>query len=535
MMIKLRRLFTVAVILALALGTLVLASGKTIDLDAATIADLNAAFDAGTLTSEKLVQLCLARIQAYDRQGPSLHAIMTLNPKALDVARALDAERKAKGRRSPLHGIPVVLKDNYNTFDMATTGGSVLLEGSIPPADAFVVNKLRAAGAIILAKVNMSEFASAGAHSSLGGQSLNPHDLTRSPAGSSGGTGVSIAAGYAPLGMGTDTGGSIRGPSTSNGIVGLKPTHGLLSRSGIIPLALSFDTGGPMARSVYDVAVALGVMTGVDPADAATKKSEGKFETDYTKYLKADALKGARIGIARDFLGADSDVDWVVEASLAAMRQAGATVVDVRYPAWLLSAKGDFYNAIRYPEFTAQIATYLATLGPGYPKNINEMIDRANHFNSTRADGAGPNPSRWSVFKIEAASGTLDDYRYTTVRDYALPLVRATVEAVIAAQKLDAIVYPTSSRPPALIAAPAGGGGAPAPSATNIANLTGFPDLIVPAGFTGDNLPVGLSFFGPAFSEPKLLALGYAFEQATHARRRPVHTPLRPGESIPVP
>ena len=226
---------------------------KTIDLDSATIADINAAFKAGTLTAEELVQLCLARIRAYDRDGPSLHAVMAINPKAIDTARELDAERKAKGPRSALHGIPVVLKDNYNTADMPTTGGSVLLEGSVPPGDAFVVKKLRDAGAIILAKVNMSEFAlsgnplgAAGAapRSSLGGQSLNPHDLNRTPAGSSSGTGVAVAASYAPLGMGTDTGGSIRGPSTANGIVGLKPTHGLLSRSGIIPLALTFDTGG---------------------------------------------------------------------------------------------------------------------------------------------------------------------------------------------------------------------------------------------------------------------------------------------------
>src|SRR5437773_6368414 len=213
------------------------ASAKDIDLDRATIADLNAAFNAGTLTSEKLVQLCIARIQAYDREGPSLHAVVTLNPKAIETARALDAERKAKGPRSPLRGIPLVLKDNYDTFDMPTTGGSVLLEGSIPPHDAFLVKKLRDAGGIILATVNMSEFASAGAYSSLGGQSRNPHDLSRSPAGSSGGTGVAIAAGYAPLGMGTDTGGCIRGPSTGHGIVGLKPPDGLLRRNGIIPLA----------------------------------------------------------------------------------------------------------------------------------------------------------------------------------------------------------------------------------------------------------------------------------------------------------
>ena len=511
-------------------------AAKTVDFDALTIADINHAFDAGALTSEKLVQLCLARIQAYDRQGPSLRAVLTLNPKALDTARALDVERKAKGPRSPLHGIPIVLKDNYNTSDLPTTGGSLLLEGSLPPDDAFVVRKLRAAGAIVLAKVNMSEFASGPARSSLGGQSLNPHDLTRTPSGSSGGTGVAIAAAYAPLGMGTDTGGSIRGPSTSNGIVGLKPTHGLLSRSGIIPLSLSFDTGGPMARSVTDVAIALGVMTGVDPTDPATSKSQGKFESDYTKYLKADALKGARIGVGRDFLGADPDVDWVIDASLDAMRKAGATIVDVRYPKWLLDAKQELYNAIRRPEFHVQIAEYLKTTGPTYPKTLEEMIERANTFNAGRADGAAPNPARWTLFKREAESGTLDDYRYTSVRDHGLPMVRAAVDGMLTAQRLDAIVYPTSPRRPAMIAetgATGGGGGAPSP--TDIANLTGFPDLIVPAGFTGDNLPVGISFFGPAFSEAKLLALGFSFEQATHARRRPVHTPARPGETISIP
>jgi amidase len=509
-------------------------AAKTIDLDTATLSDLNAAFAAGTLTAEKLVQLCLARIQAYDRQGPSLHAVIAINSKALETARALDAERKAKGPRSALHGIPVVLKDNYDTYDLPTTGGSVLLQDSIPAKDAFLVKKLRDAGAIILAKVNMSEFASGGAHSSLGGQSLNPHDLTRSPAGSSGGTGVSIAAGFATLGMGTDTGGSIRGPATANGIVGLKPTHGLLSRSGIIPLSLTFDTGGPMARNVYDVAAALGVLVGVDSSDSATAKSEGKFSNDYTKGLNKDALKGARIGLARDFMGQDPDVDWVIEASVAAMRKAGATVVDVHYPKWLLDSKLDFYNTIRFAEFAPQIAEYLSRIGPSFPKNINEMIDRAHAFNGPREDGAGANPSRWVLFDREA-EGKMD-YQYIAVRDHGLPLVRSTIEGIMASQKLDAIVYPTSPRRPALIAAPPDTAPAsPTASATNIANLTGFPDLIVPAGFTGDNLPVGISFFGAAFSEQKLLSLGYSFEQATHARRRPVHTPALKGESITIP
>jgi amidase len=429
----------------------------------------------------------------------------------------------------------VVLKDNFDTADMPTTGGSLMLEGSVPPDDAFLVKKLRAAGAVIIGKANMSEFASSVAKSSLGGQMLNPHDLTRAPGGSSGGPGIAIAAAYAVVALGTDTGGSIRNPSTANGIVGLKPTHGLLSRDGIIPLALSFDTGGPMARTVSDVAAALGLLTGVDASDPATSKSEGHFETNYTKHLNAGALKNARLGVARDFLGQDEDVDWAMEASFEAMRRAGATLVDVRLPRWLLEAKGEFYNAIRYPEFAAQISTYLATLGPSYPKNIDQVIERAMRVNVPREDGAGPNPARWALLKREASSGTLDSYRYTSVRDHGLPMVRAVVEGLLASEKLDAIIYPTGPRKPLLITAgaeaPGGGPGSP----VNLANLTGFPDLIVPAGFTGDNLPVTVSFLGPAFSEGKLLGLGYSFEQATRARQLPVNTPRLKDEKIQVP
>jgi amidase len=528
----------VALAAALLLCTLILptppiAAARSVDLDQATIADFNAAFAAGTLTAEQLVQRFLARIEAYDRKGPSLRSVMTLNPKALETARALDAERKARGPRSPLHGIPVVLKDNFDTADMATTGGSVLLEGSVPPDDAFVVKRLRAAGAIVLAKVNMSEFASGAALSSLGGQTLNPHDLTRSPSGSSGGTGAAVAAAFAVFGLGTDTGGSVRGPSSANGIAGLKPTLGLLSRDGIIPLALSFDTAGPMARSVYDVAAALGAMTGADTADPATTASQGRAETDYVRFLAADALKGARIGVARDFLGADEDVDWVVEAALDAMRAAGATTVDVRYPKWLLDAKGDFYTAVRWPEFAPQIAKYLETTGPKFPKTLDELIARSKQFLGTRPDGAMPNPPRWALFAREAASGALTDARYVSVHDHVLPAVRIVIDGILQSNTLDAIVYPTSARRPGPIAGPADPPGTP--SATNIANLTGYPDLIVPAGFTSDRLPVTLSFFGTAYSEPKLLALGYAFEQATRARRLPRHTPPLPGEAVVVP
>lgn len=512
-----------------------LSAQQTVDLDVATIADINAALARGTLTSERLVQMFLARIEAYDRKGPKLRSIIAVNPTALELARALDMERKAKGPRSSLHGIPVIIKDNIDTADMPTTGGSVLLDGSIPPDDAFVVKKLRAAGAIIIAKANLSEFASGAAHSSLGGQILNPHDPTRSPSGSSGGTGASMAAAFAMAGLGTDTGGSVRGPSTANGIAGLKTTMGLVSRDGVIPLALSFDTVGPMARSVYDVAALLSVIAGADAADAATRLGAGKASTDYTQALKADALKGARLGIARDFLGQDPDVDWVMESSLDTLRKQGATIVDVRLPKWLLDAKGEYYNAIRYPEFVVQIADYLATLGPKYPKNINDLIEQARRVNAPRPDGVSPNPGRWSLMVREAGSGTLKDYQYTAVQQHGLPLVRAVLDGVLAAERLDAIIYPTASRRPALIAAPPEVPGGAAGSGSNLANLSGFPDLIVPAGFTTDDLPVALSFLGPAFSEARLLAIGYSFEQATRARRLPMHTPLLPGQAIAIP
>ena len=507
---------------------------RTIDLDAATIADVNAAFANGTITSERLVQLFLARIQAFDRQGPTLRSVIAINPRAVEIARALDAERKSKGPRSALHGIPIVVKDNIDTADMPTTGGSVMLEGSMPPDDAFVVKKLRAAGAVIIAKVNLSEFASASAKSSLGGQILNPHDLTRSPAGSSGGTGVSLAATFAMAGLGTDTGGSVRGPSTANGIAGLKTTMGLVSRDGVIPLALSFDTVGPMARHLYDVAALLTVLAGVDPADAATKLGAGRAAADYTQSLRADGLNGARLGIARDFMGQDQDVDWVMEAALETMRKQGATVVDVRLPRWLLDGKGEYYTAVRYPEFVAQIADYLATTGPSYPKNLEQLIERARLVNAPRPDGAGPNPARWSLMLRESASGTLSDYQYTSVRDHALPLVRDLLAGVLTTNKLDAIVYPTDPRRPQPLSAPAAAPGGAGNTPSNLANLSGFPDLIVPAGFSTDNLPIGISFLGAAFSESRLLALGYSFEQATKARRLPVNTPLRPGESIAV-
>jgi amidase len=283
---------------------------------------------------------------------------------------------------------------------------------------------------------------------------------------------------------------------------------------------------------VYDVAAMLGAMAVVDPSDPTTNGNRERAQTDYTRSLDAQALRGAKIGVARQFMGADAEVDWVVESALAAMRAAGATVVDVRYPAWLLAAKQDWYTTIRWPDFRAQIDDYLATLKPGYPRTLTEMIAKSRELTSRTPEGGIPNPVRWALFVQEEASGDLSGYEYVAMRDHGLPLVRAIVNGILESNDLDAIVYPTSPTRPGLVA---GGAGADAISATNIANLTGFPDLIVPAGFTSDRLPVGISFFGPAYSEPRLLALGYAFEQATHARRDPVLTPALPRETIRVP
>jgi amidase len=534
---------------ALLLATLPAARAASLDLEHATIADLQQAMKAGTLTSEQLTAAYIARIEAYDKHGPALNTVITPNAKAIEEAKALDAERKAGKVRGPLHGIPIVLKDNYNTFDLPTTGGSQLLEGSIPPDDAFVVKKLREAGAIILAKVNLSEWAGGGGSvsgakdpeilkqgavpngfSSAGGQTHNPHDLARGPSGSSGGTGAAIAGVFAQFGLGTDTGGSVRGPASANGLAGLKPTLGLLSRNGIIPLALSFDTGGPIARNVYDVAVALSAMVGVDPADPATQASEGKFETDYTKFLKTGSLKGARIGVARDFTGKDPETDRVFNAAVATLTSLGATVVDVKYPEFLLQAKQPLSQLIMASEFKAQITDYLKTTKPGFPKSFAELVEKSNdpatHYRS---------PEKAFALKYTASMALdLDDPVYLAAKEQGLTLVKATMTALFTKYQLDAIVYPTSPRPATLIKQLPGSTGG-AESATSFANQTGFPDLIVPAGMTKDGLPVTISFFGTAFTEGKLLAYGYDFEQATHARVLPKTTPLLATDHFTVP
>lgn len=519
-----------------------------LDIKTATIADLRAAYAKG-LTAEQVTAAYLARIEAYDKKGPTINAVITLNPDALAQARALDAERRAGKVRGPFHGVPVLLKDNVDTFDLPTTGGSQLLEGSLPPDDAFIAKKLRDGGAIIIAKTNLSEWAGGGGStggaadpaiaakgrvpngfSSAGGQTLNPHDLTRGPAGSSGGTGAGLAAVFAPFGIGTDTGGSVRGPSSVNGLAGLKPTLGLLSRDGIIPLALSLDTAGPMARSVYDVALSLNVMTGVDRADPATRASRTHLLKDYTGVLKKGALKGARIGVARDFFGRDPEVDRVMEQSIAKLRELGADVIDpVPLPAHFLQSRGSLLWLIMAAEFKAQITDYLATTKPGFPKTFADVVRLSN-------DPATSYRSPQRAFGLTYHDQTaldLDDPVYLAARGQGMTFVRATVAGVLSKHRLDALIYPTNSVPAQPIVPPPGAtppGISASPS--GMANLTGFPDMIVPAGVTKDGLPVTLSFFGPAWSEPKLLAYAYDFEQATRALVLPATTPALPSDVI---
>lgn len=501
-------------------------------LQQATVAELNEAFEAGRLTSAELTAASLKRIEAFDRRGPGLRAVLATNRQALDIAHALDAERRASGPRSPLHGTPVILKDNIDTCDMPTTAGSILLEGWRPARDATLAARLRAAGAVILAKANTTEFAHS-SYGSLGGRVRNPHDLARTALGSSSGSAVAAAA-YVPLTLGTDTGGSIRGPASVNGVAGLKPTRGLLSRAGIVPFALSLDAPGIMGRSVRDLALTLGLLTGLDAADPATEESRGGFASDYASGLSPDALQGARLGVARDFMGQDREVDWVVDCAMSALQSAGATLVEVSFPKWLLAAKEDFYLTVRSCEFAGQIGGYLAGTGPGHPKSLQDLIDRAARVIAPRTDGAGPNPARWATFREEARSGGLENPAYRVIRDHGLPMVRAAVEAMLAQDGLDAIIYPPMPQRPALASAADAvthGPGAP----TNIANLAGLPDLVVPAGFISDGLPVGLSFLGPAFSEAKLLRFGHALELAAPAWRLPVHTPildLKDGDTV---
>jgi amidase len=493
-------------------------NSDTINLEEITITELQSRYESGTLTAEAAVQYYLSRITAIDQSGPSLKAVLTLNPEALDIARELDGER-AEGRvRGPLHGIPVLLKDNIDTGDqMPTTAGSRALSGSIAPDDATIVAQLRKAGAIILGKTNLSEWAnfrsthSSSGWSGLGGQTHNPYRLDCNPCGSSSGSGVAVAANLCVVALGTETNGSIVCPASANGIVGIKPTVGLLSRDGIIPISFTQDTPGPMARTVTDAAIALGTMTGTDPADTKTKASEGHYKTDYTVYLDSTALRGKRIGYYTAPKGTHYKVDTLMESAIATLKAQGAEVVEIEDR--LSSQTGSLSYQVMLYEFKDGLNQYFASLGEDAPlKSVDELIA----FNNT--DEVELRHFHQDILERAAEMGALDSDDYRNSVSEMQRLARAEgIDKIMAKYELDALIAPTGA--PAWKTDHVNGDhytlGSSSPAA-----WAGYPNISVPMGFI-DGLPVGLSIYGAAWSEPVLIGLAYDFEQAQRARQVP--------------
>jgi amidase len=498
------------------------------ELNETTIARLQDSMSSGRYTSRQLVELYLKRIEDIDRAGPTLRSVIETNPEALKIADALDAERKARGPRSPLHGIPVVLKDNIDTADrMMTSAGSLALEGSIAARDAFVVRQLRAAGAVILGKTNLSEWAnfrstkSTSGWSGRGGQVRNPYVLDRNPCGSSSGTGAAIAANLAAVGVGTETDGSIVCPSGANGLVGIKPTVGLVSRTGIIPISHTQDTAGPMARTVADAATLLGGMLGRDAADLPTTRNPARATIDYTKSLDAGALKGARIGVARKkYSGYSPATDRLLETAIAAMKAQGAVIVD---PANVPTASrlDDCEFEVLLYEFKSDLNAYLRGL-PSSAK-VHSLADLIA-FNEREKAREMPYFGQ-EILVMSQKKGPLTSPAYrkalTTCRTRARAL---GIDAVLAKYRLDAIVAPTGG--PAWTTDLVNGDHFTGASSTPGA-VAGYPSVTVPAGDVY-GLPVGLSFIGKAWSEARLIALAYAYEQATKHRRPPTFLPRAP-------
>jgi Asp-tRNA(Asn)/Glu-tRNA(Gln) amidotransferase A subunit family amidase len=486
-------------------------------LEEATIAGIHAAFASGALTCRQLVTDYLARIEAYDDDGPALNALLTVNPRAPEIADEMDA-RYASDRFGvgPLHCVPVVLKDNYDTADLPTTGGSVTLAESIPPDDAFVVGRLRDAGALILAKGNLTELARGGTTvSSLGGQTRNPYDLTRTPGGSSGGTSAAIAANFAMVGTGSDTGQSIRSPASAGSLVGLRPTRGLVSRDGVIPVSTTQDAAGPITRTVEDAARMLDVMAGYDPNDPITAFSLDKIPESYTRSLDPDGLAGARIGVLEDFFGADpvhAEVNAVTEAAIEQMAAAGAIIVRLRIP-----GIDELTQDLGVSGFEAKVAfnAYLAGLGTRAPvRTLKELIDRGGFHESIRE----------GLEADDRVEDGLNDPEYLRRLGRRQPL-RQGIMTAMAEQQLDAILYPHQRR----LVAPIG---EPQLERNGVlSNGTGFPAITVPGGFSAPTasaplgVPIGIELLGPEWSEPRLIELAFAFEQATRYRKAPVATP----------
>lgn len=476
-----------------------------------TIPELQEAMKTGKTTSRELVKDYLERIEAYDRRGPQLNSIIYVNPAAIAQAEALDRERAIKGGRGPLHGIPFIVKDNYDTVDMPTTAGSLALVGSVPPDDAFQVRKLREAGAVIVGKANMHELANGiTTVSSLGGQTLNPYDTSRNPGGSSGGTGAAIAANFAVFGMGSDTCGSIRIPAAHNNLVGLRGTQGLSSRDGIVPLSHTQDMGGPLTHTVTDLAIVLDATVGPDVADPTTAATAGKTPKTYTEFLRADGLQGARVGVLLPLVGDAADdqpVARVLRRAVWDLQKQGATVVEVEMSDLTSLLQGA--GLINF-EFKFDIDNYLKQT-PNAPVRSFKEIAELGMYHAA----AGGVPSA-------AARETLDTPEYRAA--YAKrDVVRETTLKAMAANNVDVLVYPTLRRTAARIGEGQQGNNC------NLSAISGLPALTVPAGFAPDGLPVGLEMIGKPYAEPDLIRFAFAFEQATHHRELPAITP-RVGE-----
>jgi len=507
--------------LARALG----APTSTFELEEATVGDIQARFQSDELTARSLTEKYLARIDEIDKRGPAINSIIELNPDALAIAAALDQERRDKGPRGPLHGIPILIKDNIDTADrMMTTAGSLALNGSIAPRDAFLVTRLREAGAVILGKTNLSEWAnfrsshSTSGWSGRGGQTRNPYVLDRNPCGSSSGSGAAAAANLCALAVGTETDGSVTCPSSVNGLVGIKPTLGLVSRSGIIPIAHSQDTAGPMTRTVTDAAILLSAMAAIDATDPATTESTGKSQPDYTKFLDPNGLRGARLGVARKFFGFSEPVDKLIAVALDTMKHLGAEIVD---PADIPTTGkfADAENEVLQYEFKADLNAYLQRLGQKAPvHSLQEIIE----FNEKNASREMPYFGQDTMIKAQA-KGPLTSPAYLKALKTCRDLTRKQgIDSIIEKHKLDALVAPTAGPawPTDLPSGDHSGGG----DFTGPAAVAGYPHITVPAGQVF-GLPVGLSFVGRAWSEPVLIRLAFAFEQATKHRKPPKFLP----------
>ena len=497
-----------------------LAEIKPFELDEITISDLQDGMKSDKFTARSLVEKYSARIAEIDKQGPAINSILELNPDALSIADALDQERKTKGPRGPMHGVPVLIKDNIDTADrMMTTAGSLALVGSKPLQDSYVAQKLRSAGAVILGKTNLSEWAnirsshSTSGWSGRGGLTKNPYALDRNPCGSSSGTGAGISANLCAVGIGTETDGSIVCPSSSNGLAGIKPTVGLVSRGGIIPISHSQDGAGPMCRTIRDAAILLGALTGIDPRDSATAGSQGKSFTDYSQFCDPNGLKGARIGVARKYFGFSEAVDALMEQSLDAMKKQGATLVD---PADI-ETLGKFDESellVFMYELKADLNNYLAGLGPNAPvRTLKDIID----FNDRNRQKEMPYFGQDLFLKAEA-KGPLTEKAYIDALHKNHQLARTEgIDATMDKNHLDAMVAPTGG--PAWLTDLINGDHV-AGGSSNAAAVAGYPNINVTAGFIS-GLPVGISFFGRAWSEPTLIRLAFAFEQTIKARQAP--------------